>query len=279
MAFQDRLTQLWVKTTGKKIDQNDYEWLKGPFGHTDVIKDKYIYEIAKKDNLVVEKNERNSGLLEDFETTINQAKNVHPKILDFYKNTSNYSVDIWSKWNLFFKPFGFLLSFFFGKRLQQLNVPLNSLDTAQGLKSEIIKLKDGTKTIWTIWFRKVISTNNVVFSGIYTTCKNPNFKHNLVKVIFPLPNGNATVFMTTEVTKKGDFILRSNGKKFGENGFYFNLKNKNNQYYTRFVKAMHEKLEVYVDTQQVLRASHTFYFYTIPFLKLHYKMNETTSLK
>ena len=47
MAIQDKITQIWVKATGKKIDPKDFEWLIGPIGNTDIIKDKFIFELAE----------------------------------------------------------------------------------------------------------------------------------------------------------------------------------------------------------------------------------------
>ncbi len=154
------------------------------------------------------------------------------------------------------------------------NLPLSSMDTAKGFKSEIIKLKDkNTKeTKWTIWYRIIKSTNDVIYSGIYTTCENPNYKNPLLKVIFPLPNGNASVIMTHKIEKDGSLILSSDGKKFGDNGFYFTLTNHNGEYWARFVKSMHEWIRVYEDEENVLRADHNLNFYGIRFLNLHYKM-------
>ena len=175
MAIQDIITQIWVKTTGKRINPNDFEWLIGPIGNTDIIKDKFIFELAEKENLEIKKNLPNFGLLEKIEEigiSDQEKSRLNNKVADFYENTSNYDFEIWSEWKGLFKPFGKLLSLIFSKRLQQLNLPLNSIDTAKGLKSEIIKLKDKEtkETKWTIWYRIIKSTNDVIYSGIYTTC-------------------------------------------------------------------------------------------------------------
>lgn len=191
MAIQDKITQIWIKTTGTRINQNDFAWLIGPIGNTDIIKDKFIFELAEKENLEIQKDLPNSGLLEKMEEIgiSDLDKNrLNDKVADFYENTSNYDFEVWSEWKGIFKPFGNLLYVIFSKRLQQLNLPQNSIDTAKGLKSEIIKLKDNKtkKTKWTIWYRIIKSTNDVIYSGIYTTCKNPNYEKPLLKVVFPL---------------------------------------------------------------------------------------------
>lgn len=145
---------------------------------------------------------------------------------------------------------------------------------AKGLKSEIVKLKKDDETLFTIWYRKIKSTNDVIYSGVYTTTFMPHFKKNLLKVIFPLPNGNATVIMTKKVLDNGSLLLSSDGNKFGENGFYFFLTNHKGKYWAKFVKVLHEWIEVYVDEENVLRTDHNFKIYGINFLNLHYKMTK-----
>lgn len=279
MAIQDKITQIWVKATGRKINPNEFEWLIGPIGNTDIIKNKFIFELAEKENLEIQKNSPNSGLLDRMEEigiSEEELSLLNKKVADFYENTSNYDFEVWSEWKSLFKPFGKLLYLTFSKRLQQLNLPLNSIDTSKGFKSDIIKLKckKTQKTRWTIWYRIIKSTKNVIYSGVYTTCKNPNYKKPLLKVIFPLPNGNASVIMNKKIEKDGSLLLSSDGKKFGDNGFYFTLTNGKGKYWAKFVKSMHEWIRVYEDEENVLRADHNLNFYGIRFLNLHYKMSK-----
>ena len=280
--LQDWITQIWVKLKGRKFNPDEDTWLIGPIGDTDIIKDKFIYDLAQKENLQIQQNLNGAGLLEtfdDLQLTTEERELLNPKVIDFYEKTSNYHFEIWSEWGGFFKPFGWLLSVIFSKRLQQLNLPLNSLHSAKGINSNIIKLVDKTnnKSKWTVWYRILKSTNNVIYSGVYTTCNVPNFQGKLLKVVFPLPNGNATVIMRKEILKDGSLKLSSDGSKFGDNGFYFTLTNHKGKYWTRFVKSMHEWITVYVDEENVLRADHNLQFYGLPFLNLHYKMTEKYS--
>ena len=46
MALQDKITQLWVKVTGRRIDPEEFDWLIGPIGDEDIIKDKFIKKLA-----------------------------------------------------------------------------------------------------------------------------------------------------------------------------------------------------------------------------------------
>lgn len=268
-----------MKLTGKKIDPEVDSWLVGPIGDTDLIGDQFIARLAQEQNLEIVSNQPGFGLLENFNSLgINEPEKskLNPMVADFYEKTFDYEIEFWSEWKGIFRPFGWLLSILFSKRLQQLNLPLNPIDSAKGLDSSIIKLKNGTESIWTIWYRKLKSNNRVIYSGIYTTCKPTNYNTPLLKVIFPLPNGNASVIMTKSVEDDGSLLLSSDGKKFGENGFYFTLTDKKGNYWAKYVKPMHEWIKVYVDNDNILRADHNLNFYGMRFLNLHYKMNKKT---
>jgi len=251
--------------------------LIGPIGDEDIISNKFIDNLIRKENLIHNSNFSNAGLLErisDLDFSQDELDLLNKQIIDFYENTSNYNFEIWSEWKSLFKPFGKALSIIFSKRLQQLNLPLNSLDSSKGIKSEIIKLSKNNKTKWTIWYRKLKSSNDVIYAGVYTTAFVPKFNKSLLKVVFPLPNGNASVIMTKKVLFDGSLLLSSDGKKFGDNGFYFTLTNHKGEYWAKFVKSMHEWIKVYVDDENILRANHNLKFYGISFLNLHYKMTK-----
>ncbi len=271
----DKTTQFWVKLTGRRIDPNQYNWLIGPIGDPDKIGDKFLTRLAVENNLDIITNPQNSGLLEsinDLGLTEPELKTIRPEIIDFYERTSNYEFEFWSEWKGLFRPFGWLLSTLFSKRLQQLNLPLAPLDSSKGIKSKIIKLKKGEKTFWTIWYRTLKSNERVIYSGIYTTCSPSNYQSPLLKVVFPLPNGNASVVMTKKIDNNGSLTLSSDGKAFGQNGFYFYLTDNKGRHWAKYVRAMHEWITVYVDEENVLRADHNLNFYGLRFLNLHYKM-------
>ncbi len=279
MAFQDSLTQFWVQIFGKKINPITDQWLLSPVGKTDIISDTFVDELAASENLEILRNQKNAGLLNSIDQLgldEESKARLHNSIIDFYENTSNFEIEFWSEWNPILKPFYQLLSHLFSKRLQQLNLPLSTMDSAKGLISEVIKLQDKKtkENKWTIWYRKLRNTGDVIYSGIYTQCQNPNYEKPLLKVIFPLPNGSATVFMTIEVNPNGDLVLTSNGKKFGDNGFYFTLTNHQGSWWAKFVGSMHEELIVYVNSEEELRADHSLKFYGFHLLHLHYKMKK-----
>jgi len=273
----DKTTQLWVKLTGRRIDENKHKWLFGPIGGTDFIADKFVTNLAEAERLDVLRNEENSGLLStmsDIGLSKHELKRLSPAISDFYTKTANYTFEFWSEWAGLFKPFGKLLSIIFSKRLQQLNLPISAMDASKGIDSQIIKLNKGGETKWTVWFRTLKATKKVIYSGVYTSCTPSKYVYPLLKVVFPLPNGNASVIMTHQVKEDGSLLLSSDGKKFGDNGFYFFLTNHKGKYWARYVRAMHEWIHVYVDEEGHLRADHNLNFYGLRFLNLHYLMRE-----
>ncbi|SKB86435.1 hypothetical protein SAMN05660477_01499 [Soonwooa buanensis] len=275
MALQDFITQIWTKSTGRQLNSPEDDWLLGPIGDSD-LQINYADKIAKEDNLYLDENSLESGLMEDdfFFKTESDLK-IDPKILDFYQKTSNYNFGIEASWNPFFKIFSNLLQLLFSNRLQQLNLPSKSADLNTSLISSILKLKNKSddKTVWTIWNRKSAKTQKLIFSGIYTFCKIKD--KDFFKIIFPLPNGNASVLLEKEILKDGSLVLKSNGKKFGESGFYFVLKDKKDQFYGRFVKTMHERLDLkFNNDKQQIDALHQFSIWGITFLKLKYTIKE-----
>jgi len=273
----DKTTQVWVKLTGRRIDPEEHAWLLGPIGSPDVIGDTFVNRLAEAENLTVQSNEPHFGLLESvgqIGVTAESKPQLRPEIIDFYEHTASYDFEFWSSWRGIFQPFGQLLSFLFSKRLKQLNLPLNPLDSAKGLTSNILKLKDGDETRWTVWYRILKSNNRVIYSGVYTTCRPQGQEKRHLKVVFPLPNGSATVVMRVEVEADGSLLLSSDGKRYGGSGFYFLLTDHRGTYWARFVPAMHEWIRVYVDTDGSLRADHSLNFHGIRFFDLHYKMRK-----
>lgn len=277
--FQDWLTQQWVKATGRRFAPQKDAWLTGPIGGTDVISDRFFRDLATAECLDIRENEPHAGLLESFDRLgLSEAerRRLNPRVADFYERTSDYDFEIWSEWRGPFRPFGWLLSVIFSRRLQQLNLPLSAMDSAKGIQSNIIKLreKESGEAKWTVWYRILKASRQVIYSGVYTTCALPGREGRYLKVIFPLPNGSATVIMRHEVLPDGALKLSSDGRRHGDHGFYFTLTNHRGKHWARFVRAMHEWITVYEDEEGVLRADHRLHFYGLPFLTLHYKMTE-----
>ena len=272
----DWVTQRWVQITGRTVDLSVEKWLDGPIGKPTGIGENYFDELALESGLEILKNQAGAGLIEfaQLDGANFKAADVQPEVVDFYEHTSNYDLDAWGQWCGLFRPFGTLLAFIFSRRLQQLNVPLSSLDTSHGVTSEIVQLTDADSgaICYTAWIRKIIGTGNVLYAGSYSTCQIPGYEGNCIKVVFPLPNGNATVIMKPQRNADGSFTLVSSGERFGEPGFYFVVRNANERISARYLRAMRETIRVYAAEDSVVRADHTLKLWGLTFLKLHYKL-------
>ena len=80
--------------------------------------------------------------------------------------------------------------------------------------------------------------------------------------------------MKKKVYEDGSVDFISEGKKFGDPGFYFLLTDRQGNYWAKYVKAMHENIHVYEEVDKVLRADHILNIWGNTFLKLHYKMTK-----
>jgi hypothetical protein len=204
---------------------------------------------------------------------------VAQPVREFYEQTSEFDLDMWSQWHGLFRPFGKALSVLFSRRLQQLNVPLSAMDSSRGMTSSVVELRDreSGQLAHTAWIRELKATGNVVYAGAYSACRIPGHPNPCVKVVFPLPNGNAIVVMKAECSPDGGLCLRSHGGDFGEPGFYFTVQDGNGIVRARYLKSMQEEIRVYAAETGTVRADHTLWIWGAEFLRLHYRTRKTGS--
>ena len=129
---------------------------------------------------------------------------------------------------------------------------------------------------FTAWVRQLLSNRNVLYAGSYSVCTLPGFSEACVKVVFPLPNGNAIIIMYPEGHADGSFSITSAGERFGEPGFYFTVC-RNDGVWARYVRAMRESIRVYPSGSSDVRADHTLKLWGAIFLRLHYKLCRTVT--
>lgn len=275
--FQDWFTQQWVITCGRKINPLENSWLMGYFGNVNGIGEKFIYDLAEKEDLTISRNSHNKGLLDSISSLNlqeNEIKNLSKKVVDFYENTSEYNLQFSLKWNPIFKIFGYIVNRLFSQRINQLNIPTTNIQSAENLTSEIIQLvaKKTDEVKYTIWLRKFQSTGKVIYSGIYTTCTLPSGV-TCIKAIFPLPKGNATVILKPSVGEKNELILDSSGNKFGDAGFYFLLHDSKGKCWSKYIKSFKDKLIV-SDENGKLTAEQTLRLWNIKVAKFEYEMKK-----
>lgn len=273
--FQDWITQQWVILFGQKIDTSEQKWLLGPFGELNGIGIKFIKQLAEKEHLTIDYEKNGKGLIQSIHQLNLSKKEIDllsRDVIDFYENTSNYELKLKVKWNPFFKIFGLLLRVIFSKRIEQLNVPIRSIEKCETLTSEIIQLKDlkTNEVKRTIWLRAFLTTREVVYSGVYETCIIPSGK-TCIKAIFPLPNGNATVILTPRVGINGELILESAGNRIGDSGFYFLLVDSHGHFWTNYIKSFKDKLVVSSENKNIT-ATQTLTLWNLRVLKFEYQI-------
>lgn len=275
----DWFTQRWVEYTGRRLNQEELLWLNGPTGNTKRIGKESVTEIAEHDDLVLDRETDHRGLLTRFGSLDGpefSSQQVAKEVGEFYEQTSLYEMNAWAQWCGLFKPFGLLLALIFSRRLQQLNVPLSGLDTSKGMTSEVIQLKDRRSGAlkYTAWIRELIETKHVLYAGYYSTCIPGNYPNPCVKVVFPLPNGNAIVVMKPVAHPDGSFTVASSGNRFGDPGFYFTIRKPDGTTIGRYVRSLKEWITVYPGTSGEVRADHVLKYFGVTFLRLHYRMDK-----
>jgi hypothetical protein len=263
---------------GRSRLRGELAWLAGPVG-TATIGDRPYEEVALAEGLAVERNSSTGGLIPDFDQLRGDAFDpslIHPLVREFYEHTASFAMDVWSQ-SYFPTNIGlYLLVTTISRQVNQLNFPLSPLDTAHGMSSEIISLckPDGTLR-YTGWFRTLAgSEQRVLYTGFYMIERSPT-DGPCVKVVFPMPNGNASVLLKPSVDTAGGLILDSSGRQFGDAGFYRVQAMNAERMKVWHVRTLKELFHVYVDEQGVLRCDHTVRFLGLPVLRLHYKIFRT----
>jgi hypothetical protein len=274
--LSDWVTQRWVQLTGRKLSFNEAPWLLGPTGLTSGVGVSAIEKAAKSQGLVPLDHQSTCGLIPDF--TELRAENfdpgrVSPGVRAFYEQTSRYEIDVRSEWKGLFRPFGSLLARIFGRRLQQLNVPLSPLDTSLGIASSVtpyVRPHDG-KQAYTAWIREIIGSGDVLYAAAYSTTQIPGHDGPCVKVVFPLPNGNAIVIMRPLVHEDGSMSLVSQGFRFGDPGFYFTITARGSALVARYLRSFRDVITVY-EIDDEIRANQFFTLWDRDVLYLRYRM-------
>lgn len=275
--FQDWFTQQWVIICGRKINPSENTWLFGTCGEVNGIGEKFIHQLAEKEDLTIIRKSNSKGLLDSISSlnlSENEIKKLPKNVIDFYEKTSEYKLQLNVKWNPIFKIFGYVVNRLFSQRINQLNIPTNNIQSSENLISEIIELvaKNTNEVKYTIWLRKFQSTGKVIYSGIYTTCLLPS-GITCVKAIFPLPKGNATVILKPSVGEKNELILDSSGNKFGDAGFYFLLNDSKGNCWSKYIKSFTDKLIV-SDENEKLKAKQTLKLWRLKVARFEYEMKK-----
>lgn len=269
----DWVTQRWVQITGRRVALADAPWLAGPSGSVRGIGADFFAQWGESQGLSVLPPARDAGLVEGLGALAGprfDPRGVHPIIDDFYAHTAAYDLRIESRWSGPFRAFGWLIARLFARRLAQLNMPLSNRELRGGFESRIVRLADDDGRVrHTAWVRTAVETGRPAFVGEYGTTVIPGHEGPCIKVVFPLPNGNAIIVLRPRVDPDQGFSLVSDGRRFGDPGFYFTVLRAPGEVWVRYVRTMKEQLRLTVE-DGVLAASHRFGVFGLPFLELRY---------
>jgi hypothetical protein len=238
---------------GRRCRWRDVPWLAGPLGEA-VIGDAPYLAVAAREGLTVERHARDGGLVPDF-ALLQSARcdpgRLHAAIRDFYEHTAAYAMDVWSQ-TYFPASIGlWLLVTTISRQVNQLNFPLSPLETALGMTSEIITMRRPEGSIrYTGWFRTLAGAARVLYTGFYMVERVPAEAGPCVKVVFPMPHGNATVVLRPTIGEDGSLVLESSGGRFGGAGFYRVDARGEEAARVWLVRTLHERFHVFVDARR-----------------------------
>lgn len=274
-ALVDRATQRWVIATGRTLAFTEHPWLDGPVGSPQGIGEEWIDEHAARTGLHVAE-EPDGGLVPDMAVLDGPgfaARRLRPEVRRFYETTARWELDVWCRWTRWAEPGGRALNAVFAKRLRQLSLPLDALETAYGIDSRVLSLcsPDGAH-VGTAWQRRMRATDTTVFGGFYDTARLPAADQPSIRVVFPLPNGSLTVLLRPEATPDGALLLTSPPGRFGADGAYLVVRPEAaaNGWARRV--PLPEQFRVFVDDRGDLRCDHRLCLGTAEILRLHYRL-------
>jgi hypothetical protein len=117
-----------------------------------------------------------------------------------------------------------------------------------------------------------VHTGNILYAGCYSAVTIPGRTGSCVRVIFPLPNGNAMVLMRPELRANGSVAVVSSGERFGDPGFYFTVEAGPHRVWARYVRSLRESIHVYGAEPGTVRADHDLTLWGLTVLRLHYRL-------
>jgi hypothetical protein len=273
--LSDWTTQQWVRATGSTIRLVDAPWLRGPCGQPTGISEGDFERYAADEGFCVEPAPADAGLLDDLAALRSEHFDpaaLRPEVADFYEHTGRYQLRLWSQWSACFRPFGKAVDTIFARRLGQLQLPLSPLDTSRGVSSRLTRLRHGDGETQTVWLRRRLPEGEVLYAGLYSVARPPLAAGPCVKVTFPLPNGNASVFLDPVAHADGSLELVSAAHAFGGSGFYFVVVRDEQTVWAKHVPQLTERIRVYPDEFGELHTDHIFRLWRRIFLRLHYAM-------
>ena len=269
-------TRKFWRLTGREVDLDGHErWLDGPMSATSrVAADWVAHESVRRGGppAVVEDG---AGLLPSTAVLDGpgfDSSCLRPEVRDFYEHTSGWQMEVWTGWSPLFWPGGEVVSRVWGRRVEQLALPMHPLDVARGMDSRITPIRDAQGAqVATAWTRTLRADGRPVFSGAYAAGSVPASAGPRVHVAFPLESGNLQVFLRPTVTDDGGLLLESPPGRFGDDGAYVVVRDGGRTHAARL--PLHETFHVFVDGDGVLRTDHELRLWGASAVRLHYRLD------
>jgi hypothetical protein len=276
----NRLTRRWWRTVGREVDLAGSEaWLDAPMSVGPRVRDDWLAAEAVRIGGKVVEDLPNAGLLADMAALDGpgfRASELRAEVRDFYEHTSGWRMEVWAGWTPLFWPGGEIVSRLFGRRSEQLALPMRPLDVARGMDSRVVVLADADGNQHTTgWLRTLRATGEYVYSGAYGHRRLPGADRDSVHVAFPLESGNVQVFLRPDVGDAGSLWLRSPATGFGSDGAYVVVAERRRTFAAR--APLRESFHVYVDDEGVLRTDHELRLWNARVVRLHYKLERRLS--
>jgi hypothetical protein len=262
----DWLTQLWVRATGRRVNLESHPWLAAPVGATRRVGTAWL----GTDPI------RAQGLLDSFDQLARPGFDpgaVSAEVRRFYTQTSAYRMDVWASWSFFGGMGARMLRSAHAEHLDQLNLPIDVMDAASGVTSDLYRVQQEGRAPEAAWLRRYQDTGRVIYAGVYSICsvdRQPAF----IKVAFPLPNGNVIVLLRPENAPDGALRLVSSGRRFGEPGMYLTVARDGNTVSARRTPFA-EVFTIFEGTKGELRTDHMLSIYGYRLARLHYRIEPT----
>lgn len=254
----DWLTQLWVRSTGRRVSLKSHSWLAAPVGATRKVGVAWLGADPQ----------RASGLLDSFDALASETFDpnaVSTEVRRFYTETAAYRMDLWVRWSIFAGIGARIIRAIHAEHLDQLRLPIDVMEAATGVTSEVFDV-DGESA----WLRRYQDSQRVIYAGVYSICR-PVGQPPMVRVAFPLPNGSCIVLLRPENAPNRALRLVSKGKRFGEPGMYLAVKREDGDISVRRT-LIAEIFTVYDGSDGELRTDHTLSMYGYRMARLHYRI-------
>jgi hypothetical protein len=270
-------TRKFWRLTGRRIDLGGGEsWLDAPMSTSPRVTPEWLEAEATRHGGVLDRDDPDAGLLASMAVLDGpgfDSRRLRPEISDFYEHTTAWQMEVWTGWSPLFWPGGELVARLFGRRVEQLALPMRPLDVAHGMDSSVTPIRDrhGTQ-VAAAWMRTLRGSGRRVFSGSYSARTLPGASRPSIHAAFPLESGNVQVFLCPSVTDDGGLVLESPTGRFGQDGAYVVVRD-GGDHAARV--PVHETFRMYVDELGVLRTDHELRLWSSWAVRLHYKLERT----